>query len=156
MTSASKKDDFRMATLLRLREAARAERRLHLAEAHRADEELARRLTQLDTEQQRLQDECRQAAGPGEIDASRLAEAHRYIAGLHDRESELQEERESLTVEIDRRRELLVKADQDVQILEKLRDRRLRSRRLEEERQESKRLDEAAIQAIASGSTRLW
>ena len=75
--------NFRLATLLRLREVTRNERRALLAEAHRADEELVRQLTQLGMEQQRSQDECRKAAAPGAVDVDRLVEAHRYVVGLH-------------------------------------------------------------------------
>ena len=150
MTSVPKKNESRMATLLRLRELTRDERRALLAEAQRADEELVRHLTQIDVERQRLQDECRRAAGPGEVDVDRLVEAHRYVVGLQDRERELQEQRQSLAAEIDRRRQSLLKADQDVQVLEKLQDRRRRSDRLEEERQQAKQLDEAALQAATS------
>jgi flagellar export protein FliJ len=150
MTTASKRTDVQMATLLRLRELTRDERRASLAEVHRTDEELAQQLTQIDAEQWRLRDECRKAAVPGIIDVARLVEAHRYVVGLHSRESELREQRESLAVEIDRRRQLLVKADQDVQVIEKLQDRRRRSQRMEDERRQAKQLDEAALQAVMS------
>jgi flagellar export protein FliJ len=147
MTSASKKTDAQMATLLRLREVTRDERRSLLAESHRADEELVGQLARLGVEQQRLRAECREAAAPGAVDVDRLVEAHRYVAGLQACESDLREQRQSLAVEIDRRRQSLVKADQDVQVLEKLQDRRRSSQRLEDERRQAKQLDEAALQA---------
>jgi flagellar export protein FliJ len=153
MTSVPKKSDVQMATLLRLREVTRDERRSLLAEAHRADEELVRQLTRLGIEQQRLRDECRRAAAPGEIDVDRLVDAHRYIVGLQARERALEEQRQSLAAEIDRRRQSLVKADQDVQVLEKLQDRRQRLYRLEDERQQAKQLDESALQAGTRGET---
>ena len=111
-----------------------------LAEAQRADErarrpiDAARRM-----EQQRVQGECRKAAGPGEVDVDRLVEAHRYaVVACRLARAELHEQRQALAAEIDRRRQSLFKADQDVQVLEKLRDRRLRRYRLEEERQQAK------------------
>jgi flagellar export protein FliJ len=145
MTLASKRTDAQMATLLRLRELTRDERRSLLAESHRADEELTRQLTQLGAEQRRLRDECREAAGPGDVNLDRLVEAHRYAVGLQARERDLQAERQSLAVETERRRESLVKADQDVQVLERLQDRRRHSRNIEEERLQAKQLDEAAM-----------
>jgi flagellar protein FliJ len=150
MSTASEKNEFRLTTLLRLREVARDERRELLAESQRADEELARQLAQLDAEQQRTHEECREAAAPGEVDIARLVDAHRYLVGLQGREDEVQAARESLSAEIDRRRQLLVKADQDVRVLEKLQDRRRCSRRQEEERQQARQLDEAALQAATS------
>ena len=119
------KPRFRLATLLRLRESTRDERRGQLAEAQRADEELVDQLTRLGMEQQQVQDECRKAAGPGDVDVDRLVEAHRYVVSLRTREEELRRQRQTLAAEIERRRQALVKADQDVQVLEKLRDRRL-------------------------------
>jgi flagellar export protein FliJ len=150
MTSAPKKSDFQMATLLRLREVTRDERRALLVEAQRADQEMARQLTCLGAEQQRAQDECRIAAGPGAVHVERLVETHRYVVGLQARERELQRQRQSLAAEIDRRRQSLLKADQDVHVLEKLQDRRRRNQRLEEERSQAKQLDEAALQAATS------
>jgi flagellar protein FliJ len=150
MTSTSDKTDFRLATLLRLRELARDERRESLAEVQRADGELIRQLTQLDVEQHGVREECREAAAPGEVNVARLVEAHHYLVGLQACEDQLQAERESLAAEIGRRRQSLVKADQDVRVLEKLEDRRRQTRRLENERQQAKQLDEAALQATAS------
>jgi flagellar protein FliJ len=150
LTSASDKTDFRLATLLRLRQLARDERRESLAEVQRADGELVRQLTELDVEQHGVQGECREAAAPGEVNVVRLVETHRYLVGLQACEDQLEAERESLAAEIDCRRQSLVKADQDVRVLEKLQDRRRQTRRLEEERQQAKQLDEAALQATAS------
>ena len=79
-----------------------------------------------------------------------LVEAHRYVATLRAREEELRRQRQTLTLEIDRRRQSLVKADQDVRILEKLQERRLKRQRLEDARHEAKMLDEAALQMAAS------
>lgn len=141
---------FRLATLLRLREAARDQLRIALAEACRADEELADQLIRLGLERQRLQAECRAVAEPGAVDIDRLVETHRYVSALRLREKDLQEQRRTAAVEIDRRRQSLVEADQNVQALEKLRDRRFERHRLEEERQEAKHLDEIALQAVAS------
>ena len=137
---------FRLATLLRLRETTRDERRVQLAEAQRADAELQSQLTRLDVEQEQLQRECRTAAGPGAVDLPRLVEAQQYAAALRAQEAELQQQRQALAVEIDRRRQALLEADRDVRTLEKLRENQLQAHRQEEERQEGKRLDEAALQ----------
>ena len=149
MTTASKKNEFRLATLLRLRETTRDECRSSLAEAHRADERLLDQLARLGMEQRQSQDECRKASRPGAIEVDRLVEAHRYVSSLRAREEELRRQRQTLAAEIDRRRQSVVKADQDVQILEKLQERRLLRQRMEEARQEAKQLDEAALQAAA-------
>jgi flagellar protein FliJ len=150
MTTAAKRNEFRLATLLRLRELTRDERRESLAEAQHEDAELARQLTQLDADQQSVRNQCREAAAPGEVSIIRLVEACRYLAGLQAREDQLQAERDALAVEIDQRRAALLAADQDVRILEKLQDRRRQSQRVEDERQQAKLLDEAAL--LAAGA----
>jgi flagellar protein FliJ len=139
---------FRLATLLRLRESARDECRVLLAEAQRAYRDLQNRLASLAARQARLQDECRRAAGPGEVDVVRLVEAQQYAAVLWAEEAELEQQRLALAAEIDRRRQALVEADREVRTLEKLRENQFQTHRRDEVRQEGKRLDEAAIQAV--------
>ena len=141
---------FQLATLLRLRESTRDECREQLAEADRAEQAIIDQLTRLGMEQQRVQEECRKAAGPGDVEVGRLVEAHRYAVSLRARENELRQQRQTLAAEIQRRRQALLKADQDVQVLEKLRDRRLERQRMEAERQQSKQIDEAALQAAVA------
>lgn len=141
---------FRLATLLKLRETARDERRMELAEAHRADAELERRLEQLDAQRKQLQRECREAAGPGPIDLRRLIEAQRYASTLRARVDEVQRQRQTLAMEIDRRRQAAIEADREVRTLEKLRNHQAQAHRQQDDRQEAKRLDEAALQTAGS------
>jgi flagellar export protein FliJ len=136
---------FRMATLLRLRETARDERRVQLAEVQRTDAELHGRLTRLDIEREQLQADCRTAAGPGAVDVARLVEAQQYALALRAQEVELQRQRQALATEIDRRRQALLESDRDVQTLEKLRQHQSQAHRQEQDRQEGKQLDEAAL-----------
>ncbi len=138
---------FRLATLLRLREATRDERRVQLAETQRADAELQSQLTRLEMERERVQSECRATACPGMVDIDHLVEADRYACALRTQESELRRQRQALAVEIERRRQALLEADRDVRTLENLRQHQSQAHRQEEDRQEGKRLDEAALQA---------
>lgn len=139
---------FRLATLLRLREIARDSRRAELAESQRADNHLRRRLERLGADQRGLETTCRAAAGPGALDMAELVEAHRYAAALRAEEEELKHKRQVLAAAIDLRRQALLAADRDVQVLEKLRERRQALHRLDEERQLAKQLDEAALQTV--------
>jgi flagellar protein FliJ len=141
---------FRLATLLQLREAARDQRRVALAETCRADEELAGQLTAVGLECRQLQVERRQAAAPGEVNIDQLVDAHRYVLSLRSQKNELIEQRNALAEEMERRRTALIEADRNVQVLEKLRERRFDRYRLEEERRAAKQLDEIALQAAAS------
>ena len=138
---------FRLATLLRLREATRDQRRVELAEAQRTDAELERQLARLAVERQQLQCECRTAAGPGAVDLPRLMEAQQYAAALRGEEADLRRQRETLAAEIERLRQAELEADREVRTLEKLRETQAQAHRQEDERQEGKRLDEAALLA---------
>ena len=142
---------FRLATLLRIRETARDERRVELAEVQRTEAELHRRWVQLDAQRKQLQHECRQAAGPGPVDLPRLTEAQRYGATLRTQAIDLQEQRRTLAVEVERRRGALIEADAQVRTLEKLRENQWETHRQDQERQEAKRLDETALQTAHSG-----
>ena len=141
---------FRLATLLRLRETARDERRVQLADVQRADAELQGRLARLDIQRKQLQEECRTAGGPGNVDLPHLVETQQYASALRAQEAELLRQRRALATEIDRRRQALLAADRDVQTLEKLRENQSQTHRQDEERQEGKRLDESALQAMGS------
>ena len=139
---------FRLATLLRLRQSARDDCHQRLAESQRADDDLRDRLARIEAEKQQLHGRGRRCGGAGTVDVDRLAEIDRYAAVLRDDAERLRRRREALAVEIQQHRHALLKADQDARSLEKLQDRhRLRHRR-EAERRESKQLDEAAMHAV--------
>ncbi len=135
---------FRLATLLRLREATRDERRGELAEAYRLDDLLRQRVDDLGGELGSLLARCRQAAGPGPVDVDQLVEAQRYELALTAQRTELERQREAVAAEIDRRRQALVEANREVRVLQKLREQQTERHRQEENRQEVKQLDEAA------------
>ena len=126
---------FRLSTLLGLRQSARDECRLRLAEARWADAELANQTAELRAQQARTQAERRRAAGPGRVRLESLAEADRYAAALRARHADLRRRRETLAAELSRRL-ALVEADREVKSLEKLRDRDQQRHQLEAARQE--------------------
>lgn len=141
---------FRLATLLKLREATRDERRTELAQAYRADDVLADHIQQVQNESNELQKQCRRAAGPGTIDIDRLIEAQRYEIVLKLQQRHLNEQRAKLAAEIERRRVALLAANREVKVLEKLREHQLEQYKQEESRLDIKRLDEVArLQALA-------
>jgi flagellar FliJ protein len=142
---------FRLATLLRLREVTRDERRAELAEAYRVDDVLREHLGRVGEELSGLQAQSRQAAGPGTVDVDRLVEAQRYEVTLRAQQHRLNGQREATAREIQRRRQALVAADRDVRLLEKLRQKQARRHRQEEHRREIKELDEVAGQQLKVG-----
>lgn len=141
---------FRLATLLKLREATRDERRAELAEAYRADDILNERLEQIRGELEGLSNECRKAAGPGTVNIDLLIESQRYEITLRAYEKQTQEQRKRLAGEIERRRAALLAANREVRVLEKLREHQLERHRDEENRRDIKRLDEIAQQRAAA------
>lgn len=140
---------FRLATLLRLRESARDERRGELAQAYQADEIIEQQLRALHSELERIVCETREAASPGRIDADRLLAAQRHELVLRTQMRFVAQQRERLAAEIGRRRQALVEANREVRVLEKLRDRQLARHQADERRHDVKHLDEVAQQRAA-------
>ncbi len=140
---------FRLATLLRLREAARDERREELAEVHRVDGVLRERIDHVEEELGWLEGTCRKLAAPGTVNVHRLIDAERYERVLRSRHDQLGEQRDAVGAEIQHRRQKLLGVDRDVRILEKLRDKHAAGHRDQESRQELKQFDEVAQRRTA-------
>lgn len=133
---------FRLQTLLRLREAARDERREQLAEVMRIDDALRKQLAELEE----LQSEARalQRLVVGRVDVDRLLEAQRYEAVVALEILHVERQRAAVAEEMNKRREALVEADREFKVLEKLREKRLQEHGAEVLAREMKVLDEAA------------
>jgi flagellar protein FliJ len=137
---------FRLATLLRLREAHRDERRVKLAEAQQAEEIVTKRLATIQNDLQAQNERCQRELRPGQIDVDRLMEFQRYELILKAERQAATEQRNIVSTEVERRREALVSADREVRVLEKLRERQLERHREVEQREETKILDEVGTQ----------
>ncbi len=135
---------FRLATLLRLREVARDERRADLAQAYHADEIIAEQEQQLGNELKAIIQRGREVAGPGTLDVDRLLETRRYEVLLKANREHLGQQRETLQTEIERRRLIVVEANREVRVLEELEAKQRERHREEEGRKEVKMLDEMA------------
>jgi len=138
---------YRLATLLRLRESARDERRTQLAQAYRAEEMVLREQERVARESAELSARIRAAAGPGEVHVDSLLDAQRFELVLKARHQQLAQQRRQVEAEIQRRRQALVEANREVQVLEKLRERQRTRWHEEENRREVKRLDEVAVRS---------
>jgi flagellar export protein FliJ len=136
---------FRLATLVKLREAARDERRASLADALSADAVLAKRIADLDGEHARLVADYRDAGQPGRIHVDRLIEFQRHDTLLRAARDEQRRQRDLLAAEIERRRQALVAADREVQVLEKLRLHHRHREVSQARRAEQKAIDEFAL-----------
>lgn len=142
---------FRLATLLKLREATRDERRGALAEAFRAEEMLAESERAVEDEFAALAEDYRMATRPGRINVDLLLAHQRREALLVAQRREYARQREVLLAEIDRRRESLAAADREVRTLEKLRERQVAAAAARSARAETKQLDAFAVRRAARG-----
>ena len=136
---------FRLETLLRLRLADRDLRRQELAKAQRAEDTLLGQADTLAREQNDVQELSRKLASPGAADVDRLIASHRYELVLRARSQQLVNQIEQVRGEVERRRQVLVEADRQVRVLEKLRDRQQAAHQARAEKFEQKQLDEQAM-----------
>ncbi len=135
---------FRLATLLRLGESVRDQRRGQLAEAYRADELLEQHEGMAARELAAIRTLGRKAVAPGTVDLDRIVETQRYELALRAQQQHFAQKREAIAGEIERRREALVAANREVRVLEKLRERQQERHVQEEARRDIRQLDEAA------------
>jgi flagellar export protein FliJ len=136
---------FRLATLLRFREARRDERRGQLAEAQEAEQLILQRVAEIERELVELQRHSLDAARPGTVNVDRLAEAARYEMILKVERESADQQRQAVAAEVAKRREALVAADREVRVIEKLRDAQHQRHRDDQSRHETKQLDELAV-----------
>ena len=135
---------FRLATLQKLREALRDQRRSALAEAQHALDLLDEQLARVAAEFQELRRRYQSAARPGALEVDRLVEVQRYELVLRAEQQRFEQQRETIRAEVERRREALVAADREVKVLEKLREKQETRHRREDDQREMKRIDEVA------------
>lgn len=133
-----------MQTLLRLREAARDERRLQLAQAQQAEQVLRDQIARLDDESHDLERSVRQGSQPGAIDVDRLLTTSRYQLVLAAQRQQLERQKQRVSEEIQRRCEALLEADREVRVLEKLREKQQQAHVRAESLREIKQIDETA------------
>ncbi|HEX3998325.1 MAG TPA: flagellar export protein FliJ [Pirellulales bacterium] len=136
---------FRLATLLRLREAWRDERRAHLADAQRAEQLILERIATIDDELTAGRRQYVDAARARSVDVDLLTDLARYEMILKAQRQSADQQRQAVVAEMQKRRAALVAADRDVRVLEKLRDSQQQRHDEEEALKEFKRLDELAV-----------
>ncbi len=148
---------FRLQPLMNLRETERDRRREELADAYRADQILADRHDATLRELEQTKQSSRKKAEPGLIEVDALLHTHRYELILTAQLQQIADQREKIGAEMERRRQALIQADQELRILEKLRDRYLREFRHAEEKAHTREMDEMAQRrhATARGGDRL-
>ncbi|MGB9689223.1 flagellar export protein FliJ [Thermogutta sp.] len=134
---------FRLDTLLKIRERERDNRQLELLQALSAEEILLERAKLLDMEHQRLQENLR-AATCGVLDVDQVLGYRRYELILAAQREELGRQLEAIREEVERRRAALLEANRALRMLELLRDKQ-RERFLKNTlKKELKEMDELA------------
>jgi flagellar FliJ protein len=140
------KFQFRLDSLMKLREAERQQRRIELAEAFHAESILRQQAAQLRQDLQEVETLSRVISSPGRVQVDRVLETHRYKLLLKSQAMTLDQKEAQLQAEIERRRTALATADRDVRVLEKLRERKRAEHDAAEFKRELKQLDEVAVQ----------
>jgi flagellar FliJ protein len=138
---------FRLAAVLKLREALRDRQRVELAEAQNRAAEIRRRLDEVAQQLQGLVRQRRQDVQAGDLRVSGLVDAQRFQATLRARHAGLAAQHVAAQAEVESHRQAVVEADRQVRVLEKLRDKQREEHRRQESRRESKLLDEVAGRA---------
>ena len=133
-----KKFQFRLATLLKVREREEDLAKKELAEAYMELEKVIEAIAQLESERQSADDERKTL----HCTAANLAEYADYLDGLRAKITEQQDEMLRLRNVVETKRQVLVLARQKVKALEKLRERRYNQWEEELNRQEQVFLDE--------------
>src|SRR5690349_4043918 len=116
------KFSFRLASVLRLRESVRDDRRARLAEAYAALQKLDDRRAEIVQESQELTSWQKSTAAGGQVNVDRILDAQRYQSILQAELEVIARQKTAVEAEADKRRAALVTADQDVKVLEKLRE----------------------------------
>jgi flagellar FliJ protein len=133
---------FRLNTLLRLREAECQRRQLELAQALEAERLLQQQIDDVAAELVRAREQGRRAAAPGAVQVDQLLELERYALTMQAQFGALHDRKTQVSDEIERRRAVLVEANRQVKMLEKLRDKQAEEFRVEQLQMEQKITDE--------------
>lgn len=136
---------FRLQSVMKLRIAARDERRKSLADALRAESIVSEQITSMEKDIAAAREASRTAAAPGLIQVERLLSFNRHELLLDANRRALIKQKEKIAEEAEIRRRALVEADRDVRALEKLRERYDRERLIAEDRREQAELDQTAL-----------
>ena len=139
---------FRLATLHKLREQTRDERRGELAQAYEAERILKARASELKTELIENQERLRELGKRRDLQVDLLTDARRYESLLNHAAAETARQTAEVAQEVERRRLALLEADREVKALEKLRERQQLAYDFQESKQEDRRLDEAALRGF--------
>jgi|SRR6185295_14202716 len=139
---------FRLQSVLELREVARNQCRAQLAESFAAARDLDARQQSLDRELLEFV-AMRQSGQTGLLDVSHLGRVQRYESALRGDLQALLAQRRSLEERIEHERQSLVDADRQVRVIERLRDRQLARHQQQTAAAAARELDDLARSSAA-------
>jgi flagellar protein FliJ len=140
---------FRLEKVQQVRRSMRETRRLELLEAQQVEDQVAAQIADLRMELQSLRWHQRSAAGTGPLNLEGLQQSQRYESSLRGELESAQRRRETLSSEVQRRRHVLVEADREVKVLDRLKDKQQMQFRQDEARHETKQQDDQLIVVAA-------
>lgn len=138
---------FRLAKVHKLRENTREERRRQLAEARGIASRLESQIADLQQQAQTMRNLRRPEVGNVNVD--RLLELARYEAVLQMEVAAVEKQLADVRQEVERRIEALKIADQEVKVLENLREKRWNEFQQSQARADAKATDEFASRRLA-------
>lgn len=147
------KFEYRLETLLRLREEARDEYRRRLGEAYEAEKHLKQQRDELNTEIQNLYQQSH-TMSRGTVDVDAVLDRQRHQLALQAKKKMLAEQKALLEVETEKRRLALVEANREAEVLVRHRQMQAARFRQQEEKRLTKQLDEIASSAFVRRSER--
>lgn len=139
------KFQFRLETLRKIRLAHRDAMRQKLAEAFQAAQVLEDQQQAVVAEIDKLLEQQRRTRASEHTNINTIVDAQRYQSVLRAQEQTLREQAAKLEAEIEKRRQLVVEADKEVRVLDKLEERQRDKHREEAMRLETKTLDEIGL-----------
>jgi len=134
-----------LASISKLRASHRDAQRLRLADALRAETELAEQQTAIENEAILLAKSQRSLLENQGLNVNELLDLERYELVLRAHATALSRQVEAVQAETARRRQNLAQADQEVRVIEKIQEKRHREQAQEIARKEQLRIDEAAV-----------
>ncbi len=139
---------FRLATLLQIRLDDRDRRRRELAQALEAQRMLEEQIAGVEAQRRDMVTLVGERVQPGNADVDVLLQINRYQIQLVSTRKTLDTQVAQVVAEAERRRQVLVEADRQVKVLEKLREKQAEAAVAEALRQEVKEFDEASLIAF--------
>ncbi len=137
---------FRLETLMKIRERERDEAREELAKAYQAVDILGEQFRDVAGQQQENESQRSEVQAVGKISVDSVIEVQRYRLLLRASRNEVVKQIEQVEVEVERRRQVLIEADREVRVLEKLKEKQMQRHAEEQDRIENNQMDEFGTQ----------